>query len=125
MSDENVKKSSKRRKSTPREDMPLNELELDAIAESTRREMIEENARNPRHGLPDQMVCKTCAQAMVFTEGIGDSATGADRLLVYCSQMHGLTLGSEHNHGYITSCSSHQRIELPALELEQQPVQEG
>ena len=44
MSGENVKKSSKRLKNAPREDMPLNEL--DAIAQQTREEMIAENQRN-------------------------------------------------------------------------------
>ena len=121
MSGENVKKSSKRLKNAPREDMPLNEL--DAIAQQTREEMIAENQRNPRHGLPDEMVCKTCAKATVLVEGGRAGSGGA--LLVHCSQLHGLVLGGEEISDYITSCSSLQKIELPPLEPEQQPVQEG
>ena len=117
MSDENVKKSSKRRKNAPREDMPLNEL--DAIAAQTRQEMIEENQANPRHQLPDEMVCKRCAKATVLVEGGRAGSGGA--LLVHCSQLHGLVLGGEIS-DHITSCSSWQKIEL--LPLEPEPEQE-
>ena len=113
MSGENVKKNA------PSE-IPLNELnELDAIAAQTRREMIEENKANPRHQLPDEMVCKRCAKATVLVEGGRAGSGGA--LLVHCSQLHGLVLGGEEISDYITSCSSLQKIELPPLEqMEQQ-----